>query len=186
VISGSALPNASSMIGDTDAMDWLKWMSDHLTWEGVMAAVALLLSMWALYRSRKSRLQADVHAYFVTLHRGEKSEQMLMVGNRGPADAENIGVSFTRGDKPWEPRWPGSESPFPLPVLAPGAVIPLACWGNWTEGKSGLVVACLSWQDGRRGTRSKRTTLSMTGLPMGGGGGMTINQIDRELGRGLR
>ena len=111
----------------------------------VMAAVALAVSLWSLWRSRSARLQAAPFAHFATFHQSaERAQQYLVVGNHGPSEARDLSVTFSRGGKTWVPGWNGGEdSPFPIQALAPGNPLGLGCWGNWTEGKTGLAIATI-------------------------------------------
>jgi len=177
-----------ALIRDAEPMtsEILSWIGAHPT--GVMAAVALALSLLTLWRSRRARLQAVPFAHFATFHQSaERAEQYLVVGNHGPSEARDLSVTFSRAGKAWVPGWNGGDdSPFPIPALAPGNPLGLGCWGNWTEGKAGLAIATITWRDGRRGTQSARTTLSIAGLPVGGWGGKTLAELDRGPGWHMR
>jgi hypothetical protein len=142
-----------------------------------MAAVALALSLWTLWRSRSARLQP---APFATFHQStERAQQYLVVGNHGPSEARDLSVTFSRGGTTWVPGWNGGEdSPFPIQALAPGNPLGLGCWRNWTEGKAGLAIATI--------TQTTRTTLCIAGLPVGGWGGKTLAELDRGLGWRMR
>jgi hypothetical protein len=172
------------LIGNADLMtsEVLSWVRDHPS--GVMAAVALALSLWTMSRIRRARLRAMPFAHFATFHQStERAQQYLVVGNHGPSAARDLSVTFSRGGKVWEPGWNGGEdSPFPIQALAPGNPLGLGCWGNWTEGKAGLAIATITWRDGRRRTQSTKTTLSVAGLPVGGWGGKTLAELDRGPG----
>jgi hypothetical protein len=176
------------LISHAEAMtsEILSRVRDHP--EGVIATVALALSVWALWRSRKARLRAAPFAHFATFHHSaDRAQQYLVVGNHGPSVARDLTVTFSRGGKAWVPGWNGDEdSPFPIQALAPGNPLGLGCWGNWTEGKAGLAVATITWRDGRLRTQTARTTLSIAGLPVGGWGGKTLAELDRGPGWRMR
>jgi len=163
-------------------LEVLPWVRDHPA--VVIATVALALSMWTLWRSRRTRLHAAPYAHFATFHQSaERAQQYLVVGNHGPSEARDLSVTFSRDGRPWMPGWNGGEdSPFPIQAFAPGNPLALGCWGNWTEGKAGLAVATITWRDGRRGTQTLRTTVSTAGLAVGGWGGKSIADLDRGLG----
>jgi hypothetical protein len=175
------ISNAESMTSQV-----LFWVRDHPA--GMMAAVALALSLWTLSRSRNARLRAVPFAHFATFHHSpERAQQYLVIGNHGPSEARDLSVTFSRAGKVWAPGWNGGEdSPFPIQALAPGNPLGLGCWGNWTEGKAGLAIATITWRDGRRGTQSAQTTLSIAGLPVGGWGGKTLAELDRGPGWRMR
>ena len=176
------------LISDAESMtpEVLSWIGARPA--SVMAAVALALSLWTLWRSRSARLQAAPFAHFATFHQSaERAQQYLVVGNHGPSEARDLSVTFSRGGKTWVPGWNGGEdSPFPIQALAPGNPLGLGCWGNWTEGKAGLAIATITWRDGRRRTQTTRTTLSIAGLPVSGWGGKTLAELDRGLGWRMR
>jgi len=176
------------LISDAESMtpEVLPWIGARPA--SVMAAVALAVSLWTLWRSRSARLQAAPFAHFATFHQSaERAQQYLVVGNHGPSEARDLSVTFSRGGKTWVPGWNGGEdSPFPIQALAPGNPLGLGCWGTGPKAKPDWPSPPLPGATGDRRTQTTRTTLSIAGLPVSGWGGKTLAELDRGLGWRMR
>jgi hypothetical protein len=147
-----------------------------------IALVALGLSAWALVSQTLSGRSATVSAWFARTPGGAGKADRLVIVNHGPADARDVNLTFVNDQgEIWDLRTNG-PNPLPLPVLSPGDQFHLPI--HVILGTGEWVRTTVHWTDRRRGVQERRTTLSLTGIPLGDASAhVEIHRLTSELRR---
>jgi hypothetical protein len=167
----------------------LEWIhADLIRWIGtnLVALLAFFLAAWTARRQLLAGREAHVVVWFGKTPEGSGMADRLVIVNTGAGEAREVSVSFTTlNGGPWGGLRIAGEDPLPLPLLSSGDQVHMPI--HVILGNGEYVRATVTWRDKRRGVQARKTTLGVTGIPLGDASGrVAVERTLDDLARQLR